>query len=352
MDVLLFSRGWGRGHAIPDMAIVDELSRRRDDFSVRFASYATGADTYQEFGHEVVDLGLPARSPPLEAQLRATQVIGKIAPDLVIAHEEYGAMPGAKVFGIPTIFVTDFFAGSEKFSMQALEYADEIIFTGREGVFDEPVQVRGRVNYVGPVFRPFQYSKLDRSRAREELGLHQHALVISVMPGSWTEQQAPMFRLVTSAVEKLDADNQSLIWIAGQDYDDLHTQASESRYVSVARMGPCIDRLMVASDLVITKANRLTCLELSMLAVPSISISYGLNPPDDKVVSTIESNTHLTASETDAESLANTISQVLASAVKHPPCAHSPKTNGRIGAAQHISNFIDRIKKEQSSQSA
>jgi hypothetical protein len=43
VDVLFFARGRGRGHAVPDTAIVDELLQLSPDLNVCFASYATGA---------------------------------------------------------------------------------------------------------------------------------------------------------------------------------------------------------------------------------------------------------------------------------------------------------------------
>ena len=55
VGILFFSRGRGRGHAIPDMAIAEKLLRLRDDADIRFVSYATGAATFTEFGHSVIE---------------------------------------------------------------------------------------------------------------------------------------------------------------------------------------------------------------------------------------------------------------------------------------------------------
>lgn len=343
MVALLFSRGRGRGHAIPDLAIVEELRQLRDDVRVRFVSYATGAATLKEFGRNVVDLELPAANPQIETQIRATRVIGNLCPNLVIAHEEFTAMPAAKVFGLPTLFLTDFFVRSESFAMQALAYADEIIFTGEPGNFEEPEQVRGRVSYVGPVLRQFRFSRADRRQAREELGLRQDALVISVLPGSWTEQQAPIFELVTTAVDSLQHERKSIIWIAGADYQLLCQCAPNHPYLSVARMDCEIDRLMAASDVAITKANRMTCLELAALGIPSISLSHELNLPDDAVVSRISSNVHLSVKHTDAPSLARVISETLAKAAGSRPVPVCSEKCGRVGAAERISRFVDGI---------
>ncbi len=201
--VLFFSRGHGRGHAIPDLAIVEELRNLRQDFDLRFASYATGAETLAELGHNFVDLELPAANPVIETIVRCARVIAWLKPHLVIAHEEFPALPAAKIFGLPTIFLTDWFAPAEEFTMYLLAYADEIIFLDEQGVFEEPAHVKGKVHYTAPVLRPFSYSKADRRRARQELGLPQEAVVISVFPGSWTEEEGPIYDLVTAAFDSL-----------------------------------------------------------------------------------------------------------------------------------------------------
>lgn len=45
MKVLSFSRGRGRGYAIPDVAIREELLDVEPSITLRFVSYGTGAET-------------------------------------------------------------------------------------------------------------------------------------------------------------------------------------------------------------------------------------------------------------------------------------------------------------------
>ena len=47
---------------------------------------------------------------------------------------------------------------------------------------------------------------------------------------------------------------------------------------------------MVASDLVITKTNRMTVIELASLGIRTLSLSYGLNPVDEQCVAGLEGN--------------------------------------------------------------
>ena len=38
-------------------------------------------------------------------------------------------------------------------------------------MFTEPPFLRGKIKYTGPIIRPLRYTKADRQRARQELGL-------------------------------------------------------------------------------------------------------------------------------------------------------------------------------------
>src|SRR5688572_19521101 len=166
--ILFFSRGRGRGHAIPDIEIVRELARLRNDVEVRFVSYATGARTIEELGFPLIDLGLSETNGTAETTVLAGKMIGWLEPDLVVAHEEFAAMPAAKIFDKPTVMILDFFTGAEMYSMQSLRFADHVLFTDRRGLHVEPPSVRGRVRYMGPVQRSFEYTRRDRLRARRE----------------------------------------------------------------------------------------------------------------------------------------------------------------------------------------
>src|SRR5712691_3677218 len=86
--VLFFSRGRGRGHAIPDVEIIRALGAVRPDAEVRIVSYGTGCATFTDLGFPVVDLGLPDTSPIAETSVLAGRLIGWLNPDLVVSHEE------------------------------------------------------------------------------------------------------------------------------------------------------------------------------------------------------------------------------------------------------------------------
>jgi UDP:flavonoid glycosyltransferase YjiC (YdhE family) len=278
--VLFFTRGRGRGHAIPDMEIAREIAALSGEIDVRFASYGTGARTFEAHGVAHVDLGLPDRNPINETIVLAGKLIGWLDPDLVVAHEEFMALSAAKIFDKPTVLITDWFTDAGSYSMSTLRLADRVVFLDEPGIYEEPEWVRGRVEYIGPVIRNLGYTRHDRARAREELGIERDALAIAVLPGSLPEGEAPIVDLVLAAFESLDSRVRRLIWAAGDDRDLIRNKTQGRAGVDVRGYEPEIGRIMAAADVAITKGTRKTLFELASLGVPSVSLAFGDNPID------------------------------------------------------------------------
>jgi hypothetical protein len=333
--VLFFCRGRGSGHAIPDIEITKELLRLRTDIEVRFVSYATGARTLAEFGFSVIDLDLPELNSLLDVIVLATKVTGWLQPDLVVAHEEFGALPAARVYDRPAIFLTDWFVEAGRITMETLRFADQILFIDKEGCFEEPPQAKGKVTYVGPVLRRFAYSLADRARARGELGLPEEAVVITVLPGSYaTEARAPIADLVLRSFDLLDRTSKRLLWVAASDTEALRAKTDSRDDVLVMEREWQIDRLMVASDVAITKANRKTVIELESLGIPSVALSAGLNPIDDARARSCEGVTFRLISETDAELLVSDLERAMD---RRPVAVEKPHPErGATIVARHI----------------
>lgn len=340
-DILFFTRGRGRGHAIPHIVIVEDLKRLHLTSEVCFVSYGTGAATLVERGFSVVDLDLQEDNPFLETLVCVTQLIAERRPKIVVSHEEFAALPAAKAFGIPTVFLTDWFVPIDNLWMQTLKYADEIIFMEERGIFPEPAYAKGRVKYVGPMIRHMVHDKADRIQSREDLKLSQRAKVISIIPGSWaTEERAPILDLVLPAFENLGTEEKVLVWVAGRDYKMLSDRLRLAKDVIVKKEHWPIEQLMVASDLVITKGNRGTTCELGTLGVPSISVSFGLNPIDDIITPRIRTNVALHAKGIDSGFLGELMRRLLFDRLPldlgegHPP--------GAGAVAQALGKFIAR----------
>jgi UDP-N-acetylglucosamine:LPS N-acetylglucosamine transferase len=344
LDLLFFSRGRGRGHAIPDMAIVDALSDIAPQTRVVFASYGTGARTIAERGYPVIDMELSEATPYLQVLVRAGELMTSTHPRLVVSHEEFAALPAAKVRHLPTAFLIDFFGPPESLWMQSLDFADRIVFIERQGIFQEPPRVKGKVVYVGPVVRPMAFSRGDRANAREQLDLPSDANVLSVIPGSWAnEERSPIHDLVVPAFEALPLPNKKLVWVAGTDYRTLSSRLRRLADVRVLESCWPIEKLMVASNLVITKANRGTTLELEFLGVRSISLSHGLNPIDEAITARIRSNLALSANGIDVSFLSEAVRQAVVEEHETVPAPSSALGNGgATAAAMELARFVEQ----------
>ena len=275
LRLLFFSRGRGRGHAVPDIEILQEFESIRPDAEVRLVSYASGADALSEAGLPLIDLDMPESGPLAELSVAAGRLIRWLDPDVIVSHEEFCVPPAAKIFGKPCLFITDFFAEPDLYSMRALQFADEILFTGREGVFDEPEYLTGKVRYLGPAVRRLHAQ--DTVRSGEQF-------VIGVLPGSWTQQAAAFEELVVSAFDGLEHPSKKLVWVAGPRYDDVRRKTAGYDNVHVHRTVTHIGALMAGCDVAFTRGSRMSTLELASLRVPVIAVSYGLNKIDDRAL--------------------------------------------------------------------
>lgn len=312
--LLWFSRGRGRGHAVPDAHLVRRLRVLRPNLEIRLASYGTGTATLKQLGLEAVDLKLPETNGIAETTVAAGRLIEALRPEIVVSHEEFAALPAAKIFGTPAIFITDWFIEPQKYAMEVLKFADAILFTDHPGLYAEPPWVRGRVVYAGPVVRDFAYTRADRSRARAELALDQEAMVVSVLPGSWREDAAPILELVAGGFDLLTAERKQLVWVAGADHRLIASRFRRCESFRVIEADWQIDRLMAASDAIVTKATRMTLTEADWMSVPSVSITYGLNPIDDWRSSLFGLNRTVCAAEATPTILAAAIQEAAARA--------------------------------------
>jgi len=340
--IVFFSRGRGRGHAMPDMAIARELLQSVPEVEIRFVSYSGGAETFRSCGYEVIDLHMPDEPPILPAIVQESRIVWRLQPRLVISHEELAALPASQVFDIPCLFITDFFQDPNPFLTSAMKCAQEIIFTGERGIFTEPPFQADTIRYVGPAIRRFDYGRADRVRARRELGIPDEATVVLCQPGNHPEARVPMADLLVSAWDALPHPSKRLIWLAWRDYDSLRNRFGGRTDIQVLKEDWAIDRLMVASDLVITKANRMTVCEAAFFGVPSISISAGANWPDDVAIARIPSNSALRAGGLNAAALAQLTAERIAGG--WIPEGDLPKWDGVRGAAQAIAGHVERIR--------
>lgn len=332
--LLYFSRGRGSGHAIPDMEIVKRLPDLRSDVELVFVSYASGAETLADHGYRVIDLGLPEIASLLDVIVLAGKVIGAVRPHLVVAHEEFGVLPAARVFDRHTVFLADWFIDEDRMIMSTLRFASEIFLLDRPGRYPEPSQARGKTTYMGPILRELQYSTADRSRARSELGLDPDAAIVTVLPGRYaTEARVPVADLVIEAFDRLDADRKQLAWLAGADAEALRRRWADRDDVVVLESDWRPDRLMVAGNVAVTKANRGSVMELEALGIPSVALSPCTNPIDDARTRISPGVRFRELRETSPESLARDLRDALRQGDLTPVAPPDPPPARRVAEA-------------------
>lgn len=339
MKAMMVSRGHGKGHALPDMAIAAKVSSANPHVRWQFVSYAAGAEAYRAFGYDVLDMKAADNPPMWDMVVAFTRLIADSPPDLVVSHEEIGIIPAAKAFHIPSLFITDFFADPIHPFTQALRHAERIIFTAQQGLFTEPPYLRGKVHYVGRAVREMKYEVSDRDRVRVELHMPIDAFLVLCQPGSWLDSQVPLAELLLAAWELLPIASKRLVWIAGREYEAITARVGERPDIIVRREDWNLDRLMAASNILITKANRMTVYEAAAMGLPSISMSTLLNWPDDVAITAVESNLALLSGDMTPEKFARLIVQKARTA-----CDRASEVSGGVGkAAEVILSYFDAI---------
>ena len=303
-------------------------------------SYSGGAETFRSCGYEVVDLHLPDEPPLLPAIVQESRIIRGLQPQLVISHEELAALPASQIFDVPCLFVTDFFQDPNPFLMGAMQCAREIIFIAERGIFTEPPFMGDVIRYVGPAIRRFDYGRPDRARARRELDLPPDAAVVLCQPGGYEEARAPMADLLVAAWDALPAS----------------FQASDMARMEGLRLASCPFRRPPGYPRVegrlghrpshggqrsgrSQKGTAPRVCEAASLGIPSISISAGVNWPDDVAIAHVRSNSAFRAGGLNAGALAQLMAEKIAGG--WTPEGELPRWDGLTGAVRAIAAHVE-----------
>jgi len=282
--ILYFSRGRGFCHAMRDMLIIEELTKLNERLNIKVASYADGYTCFDKNGFEVLDLGLGLDEEfGYKAVNRMKSLIEKFNPDLIVADEVFLVLPLAKKFGITSLLITNWFFESidKRHPMiPVVRDANRIIFADRKEFHKVPSNFDVPVSFVGPIIREFEYTQKDKKRARGKLGLKENETILLVTPAGRHKHRSKLLDLTTTILTKVNKQELRLILLAGPLFEEYLERFKTNDKVIVKSYDWEIDRLMAASDLVITKGTFTTSWELVFLGVPSISIPDGDNPVD------------------------------------------------------------------------
>lgn len=279
---------------------------------VQFASYSTGAATFRSSGVDVVDIGMSESNPYLATQIKAFELIRRVAPDIVVAHEEFAALPAAKMAGLASVFISAWLPVGASIASESMSFADAAIVLGEPGIFPVPQGFSGKMYYAGTAYRRLSSDVGNRTTLRNEYSIPHDALCVVVLPGgSASEKSSPMADVVLSAFFGLSKRPKRLYWVSAKDHDLLQAKVSGLEGVNLVKYAHPIENLLSCADLVITKGTRGSTLDAAAVGVPSISLSPGTNPVDDVLVPRIRTNIALNLHAVDGPILAEYMKRVI-----------------------------------------
>lgn len=282
--ILYLSRGRGFSHAMYDSLILGELENMNKDLSILVASYDKGYIYFLNNGIKAFNLELRQKDElSLKAGFRIWSLIRKFRPNLVVADEVFIALHITKVLKIPSILITHWFFETYNKKhpiIPAVKKANHVIFVDTSRFHKIPYDFDVHVTFVGPVIREFEYSLKDKNKARDELGIKRKDKVILVTTGGRHKDRNRLLEVSVDVFKELQGENLKLILLTGELYEEYLERFADDYSIIVKDYDWKMDRLMVASDLVVCKGTFMTTWELAYLGVPSISVPDLSNPVD------------------------------------------------------------------------
>lgn len=306
LDILAVSRGKGRGHAVRDLEISNELENMAPGINIQFVSYAVGAQTFRDARRSVVDLHLPVKNSFPETLVRVSREISMRKPRLVVAQEEFAALTASRLQGIQSVFTTHWFPRQDHPFARSLFHADGLICMEREGAYPKFDGLPYEVRYTGPIVKRMNVTQSCRSIIRSEYRIEDDETMVLVIPGSTGEVEEPSIALISAAFRTLKNKRAKLFWI-DSNQELTHKWSLREPFLNVIPRISDPERLMLACDVAITKGTYNTTKELEWLGVPQIALSWERNPVDDHFSKTTRGCIWISARQSSSDELAKAI---------------------------------------------
>jgi hypothetical protein len=311
VDILFFSRGKGRGHAIPDLSVATAIRKLQPNTILQFVSYGTGAEVLKANHENIVEIRADDDSDDWARCVAAGSALRNQKPKLVVCHEEPGVVLLAKSLGYRVVYMTHWFASGAPFA-RALGFVDHVLYSGLPGLFKEPPEVSGRITYTGTLLRSFDTARLSCLKVRRQLGISKDTVVVLFIPGSWPVDSAKIIPLVLQAFRALPVRNKRMLWIADKASGPGPLSESESRQISIIENCFEIQDYMLVSDIAITQGTYNTTMELRALGTRSIALSFGTNPIDDIIAKSLQEVCFLNAQQCSTASVLTALERSIA----------------------------------------
>ncbi|MBN1695182.1 hypothetical protein JW879_07275 [candidate division WOR-3 bacterium] len=354
--ILYLSRGRGFSHAMYDLLILGELENMNKDLSILVASYDKGYIYFLNNGIKAFNLELRQEDElSLKAGFRIWSLIRKFKPNLVVADEVFIALHITKALKIPSILITHWFfeTFSEKHPIiPAVKKANHVIFVDTPEFHSIPFDFGVPLTFVGPVIKEFDYTLKDRNKARDELGIERKDKVILVTTGGRHKDRNKLLEISIEVFKELQGKNLKLILLTGDLLEEYKKKFGDDDSIIIKDYDWKMDRLMVASDLVICKGTFMTTWELAYLGVPSISVPDLSNPVDQVHTYRMAENDltiRIDPRKLNKSVLLEAVKKELNSKVRNAEILKNSRRfmngRGQEEAAEEINYFISRIYK-------
>ncbi|MDO5331349.1 MAG: undecaprenyldiphospho-muramoylpentapeptide beta-N-acetylglucosaminyltransferase [Bacillota bacterium] len=282
MRVILSCGGTG-GHIYPAIAIADKIKEKDPSADILFIGTKTGMENrlVPAAGYEIKGINASGfkrkhlyknietlhnvRMGGKEAQ----RIIKEFNPDVVIGTGAYVTgivLLHAHRLGIPTVI-------HEQNALPGLtnkivsQFADKVFisFKGTEDVFAHPE----RVIYSGNPIRS-DFTKLDKSSARKQLGFSEDDLIVLATGGSLGAEI--LNREILDFASKIQDVNIKLLFVTGKRYyDDVKSKCNfnGTTLIDYANNMPV---LMAASDVIVSRAGAIALAEIMASGKPSVLV--------------------------------------------------------------------------------
>jgi hypothetical protein len=273
--VLFFCRGYGSDYAQRDMILVDCLSKLDSNIEIKFVSYGDGYRTISAKGFSCINTGLPSKDNDHDRLIKIGLAIKDEKADLIISDEDLLALPLAKIFGIPSLLIANWFPPSSGHpTMGYFTDPEVIIFPDIEGTLVAPSMIKDSVHFTGPILPPVESSIEERGKYKDELGIPgSFGKLILVLGRDMEEKDVWFFRCCIKAFKSLGLDARMIV-VAGGLKEELEQEIKDDERILIREYIYHPEKYILSSDIVVHRGGYFTLWKLARFGIPSICIPH------------------------------------------------------------------------------
>lgn len=282
MRVLLTCGGTG-GHIYPAIAIADKIREKQPDAEILFIGTKKGMENriVPDAGYEIKGIDASGFSRKSIRENVATlhnlrvggreadRIIKEFKPDLAIGTGGYvtgSVLLHAHLLGVPCC-VHEQNAIPGVANKLISEFADKVFisFENTRSEFRHP----DKVVYSGNPIRS-DFTKLDRKKCRQELGLKDDEIMILATGGSLGA--AKLNEEILKLARNINLPEIRLFFVSGKRYYDEIEKQCPKQQVTLIDYANNMPVLMTASDLVVSRSGAIAVSEITACGKPSVLV--------------------------------------------------------------------------------